>query len=155
MPHIMMHSMLMGSESYPTTNPGPFFRLASTSLNTYINGLLLPDTTLLPVASANLADFRNLVKVYMDGAFHPLVLDEPMLMKSEGWHLSLKDASKPEDVTLEGVVVNKVRNAFASPSARLSLLMQESLFPDNTYKHMYLGTLQVLRNPPLHPLLEV
>jgi len=145
-PHMLLHSVLMGSEGYPTQNPPPFWRLEKSSFNTYLNGVLYPDRTMYPVSSPNLQDFYNLFNVYLDGVFHPLVVKDHMLMKKEGWYISLRDASKPETAAIEGVVYNKVANWLAKPSNRLFALVQQSLFPDTTYRFSQQGTLEDIPN---------
>ena len=69
--HIMEHSVLCGSEKY--TAKDPFNELAKGSLNTYLNALTYSDKTMYPVASRNEKDFENLMGVYVDAVFAPVV----------------------------------------------------------------------------------
>ncbi|WP_054651912.1 insulinase family protein, partial [Salidesulfovibrio brasiliensis] len=125
--HILEHSVLCGSRKYPVKEP--FVELLKGSLQTFLNAMTFPDKTCYPVASANLADFYNLVDVYLDAAFFPL-LDENRL-KQEGWHYELDD---PEGrMTYKGVVYNEMKGAYSSPDSLLYEYSQQSLFPDNTY----------------------
>lgn len=125
--HILEHSVLCGSRKYPVKEP--FVELLKGSLQTFLNALTFPDKTCYPVASANHADFYNLVDVYLDAAFFPL-LDEHRL-KQEGWHYELDD---PEGrMSYKGVVYNEMKGAYSSPDSLLYEYSQQSLFPDNTY----------------------
>lgn len=125
--HILEHSVLCGSRKYPVKEP--FVELLKGSLQTFLNALTFPDKTCYPVASANLPDFYNLVDVYLDAAFFPL-LDENRL-KQEGWHYEL---DSPEDrMTYKGVVYNEMKGAYSSPDSLLYEYSQQSLFPDTTY----------------------
>ena len=68
-PHIMEHTVLCGSEKFPTKDP--FVELVKGSLNTFLNAMTYPDKTVYPVASCNEKDFQNLMDVYMDAVLHP------------------------------------------------------------------------------------
>ena len=46
------------------------------SLATFVNAFTFPDKTCYPVASTNLQDFYNLVDVYLDAVFYPLIPPE-------------------------------------------------------------------------------
>src|SRR6202140_3535151 len=69
--HILEHSVLCGSRKYPIKKP--FVELKKGSLNTFLNAFTFPDMTCYPVASQNLQDFYNLIDVYLDAVFHPLL----------------------------------------------------------------------------------
>jgi len=90
-PHIMEHSVLCGSRKYPVKEP--FVELLKGSLNTFLNAMTYPDKTCYPVASQNLQDFYNLIDVYMDAVFYPLIT--PYTLMQEGWHYEIEDPQKP------------------------------------------------------------
>lgn len=125
--HIMEHSVLCGSRKYPVKEP--FVELVKGSLNTFLNAMTYPDKTCYPVASQNLQDFYNLVDVYLDAVFYPLLT--PTTFKQEGWHYELKSAD--DEMTFKGVVFNEMKGAYSSPDDYLSEKSIQSLFPDNTY----------------------
>ena len=83
--HIVEHTVLCGSEKYPSKDP--FVELVKGSLNTFLNAMTYPDKTIYPVASCNEADFRNLMDVYLDAVFHPNLYREEKIFRQEGWHL--------------------------------------------------------------------
>ena len=127
LPHIMEHSVLSGSRKYPVKEP--FKELAQGSLNTFLNAWTFPDKTCYPVASQNVKDFYNLIYVYLDAVFFPLI--PPHTLQQEGWHLEVED---PKDaLTFKGVVFNEMKGAYSSPDNLLHRYSQRSLFPDNTY----------------------
>ena len=72
--HILEHSVLCGSKKYPTKEP--FVELLKGSLQTFLNAFTYPDKTCYPVASQNLQDFYNLIDVYLDAVFYPLLTRE-------------------------------------------------------------------------------
>lgn len=127
LPHILEHSVLCGSRKYPVKEP--FIELAKGSLNTFLNAFTFPDKTVYPVASQNTQDFYNLIDVYLDSVFYPLIT--PETLQQEGWHYELENASDP--LTYKGVVFNEMKGAYSDPDNYLSTAIQESLLPDTIY----------------------
>lgn len=128
-PHIIEHSVLNGSENFPVKSP--FDLLAKGSLNTFLNAMTGSDFTTYPVASMNNKDYFNLMHVYMDAVFNPLLHSDPRIMKQEGWHYELDSVNG--DIVYKGVVYNEMKGAFSSPDRQLSYHIDKILFPDNTY----------------------
>ncbi|GAB6036836.1 insulinase family protein [Fundidesulfovibrio butyratiphilus] len=125
LPHILEHSVLCGSRKYPVKEP--FVELLKSSLQTFLNAFTYPDKTCYPVASANLADFHNLVDVYLDAVFHPRIPEE--VFGQEGWHIE----PQGEEYIFKGVVYNEMKGAYSSPDSLLAEYTQRELFPDVTY----------------------
>lgn len=125
LPHILEHSVLCGSRRYPVKEP--FVELLKSSLQTFLNAFTYPDKTCYPVASANLADFYNLVDVYLDAVFYPRIPEE--IFGQEGWHFHPQDGG----MVFKGVVYNEMKGAYSSPESLLSEQSQRQTFPDNTY----------------------
>ena len=125
--HIMEHAVLCGSEKYPLKEP--FVELIKGSLKTFLNAFTYPDKTCYPVASTNTQDFYNLMDVYLDAVFHPLI--EEHHLQQEGWHLELE--SLEDDLSYKGVVFNEMKGALASPNARLWKAMLARLYPNSIY----------------------
>ena len=73
LPHILEHSVLCGSRKFPSKEP--FVELVKGSLNTFLNAMTFPDKTMYPIASKNEKDFINLMDVYLDAVFYPLIYD--------------------------------------------------------------------------------
>lgn len=127
LPHILEHSVLGGSHKYPLKEP--FVQLIKGSLKTFLNAMTGADRTYYPVASTNLQDFYNLVDVYLDAVFHPLLT--PHHLDQEGWHYELESADAP--LRYKGVVFNEMKGAYSSPDSLLYRTSQQSLFADNAY----------------------
>ena len=123
--HILEHSVLCGSRKYPVKEP--FVELLKSSLQTFLNAFTYPDKTCYPVASANLADFHNLVDVYLDAVFHPRIPEE--IFGQEGWRFQ----PEGESVIFKGVVYNEMKGAYSSPESLLGDESQRGLFPDTAY----------------------
>jgi len=125
--HILEHSVLCGSRKYPVKKP--FVELMKSSMHTFLNAMTFPDKTAYPVASTNLQDFYNLVDVYLDSVFFPLISEDTF--RQEGWHYEADGTQMP--LSFKGVVFNEMKGVYSSPSAVLGKLSQQSLYPDNAY----------------------
>ncbi len=125
--HILEHSVLCGSRKYPVKKP--FFELVKSSVKTFLNAMTYPDKTTYPVASTNLTDFYNLVDVYLDAVFFPLI--SPETLQQEGWHYELTQKGDP--LNFRGVVFNEMKGQYSSPEYILYRAGQSALFPDTTY----------------------
>ncbi|MEI6289735.1 MAG: insulinase family protein, partial [Chloroflexota bacterium] len=126
--HIMEHSVLCGSRKYPVKEP--FVEIIKGSLQTFVNAFTFPDKTCYPCASQNLKDFYNLIDIYMDAVFFPLIPEHTL--RQEGWHYEVNPAD--ESLSFKGVVFNEMKGAYSSPDDLLGDRSRSSLFPDNTYK---------------------
>ena len=69
--HILEHSVLCGSKNYPLKDP--FIRLANQSVKTFLNAMTFSDKTVYPAASISRVDYFNLMAVYGDAVFFPLL----------------------------------------------------------------------------------
>jgi presequence protease len=125
--HVIEHSVLNGSTNFPVKSP--FDILSKGSLNTFLNAMTSRDLTEFPMASLNEKDYFNLMHVYLDAVFNPLIYSDPRILKQEGWHYEL--TSKEAPLTYKGVVYNEMKGAFSDPQRLLLYYNLKSLFPDN------------------------
>ena len=128
--HILEHSSLCGSRKYHLKEP--FVDLVKGSLNTFLNAMTYPDKTVYPVASRNEKDFHNLMDVYLDAVFYPLIYENKYTLRQEGWHYNL--ASLADELTYNGVVYNEMKGVYSSPDAFLENEAMKALFPDTCYR---------------------
>lgn len=129
-PHIMEHSVLNGSKKFPVKSP--FDVLVKGSLNTFINAFTGADRTVYPIASMNTKDYFNLMDVYLDAVFNPLIYNDERILKQEGWNYNLP--SKDDPITINGIVYNEMKGAFSSPERELYFQIQKILFPETIYR---------------------
>ena len=130
--HILEHTSLCGSRRYPVRDP--FFMMIRRSLNTFMNAFTSSDWTAYPFASQNKKDFNNLLDVYLDATFFPL-LDERDFAQ-EGHRLEFATPSDPDsELVFKGVVFNEMKGALSSPVQRLGQALQQRMFPTITYHH--------------------
>ncbi len=126
--HILEHTVLCGSERYPVKDP--FLLLLKGSMYTFLNALTFPDKTVYPASSTVPQDLFNLMKVYGDAVFFPLLKEE--MFRQEGHRLVLN-----EDGSLDfsGVVYNEMKGAYSTHDAIAGEMSLRSLFPDTAYGH--------------------
>ncbi len=123
--HILEHTVLCGSRRYRVKEP--FKELIQGSLRTFLNAFTYPDRTIYPVASQNLQDFYNLIEVYLDAVFFPLLTPESFAQ--EGWHYEPQDGQ----LRYSGVVYNEMKGAYSSPEDLLQTAVLTTLLPDTVY----------------------
>ncbi len=141
--HILEHTTLCGSRRYPVRDP--FFMMIRRSLNTFMNAFTSSDWTAYPFASQNKKDFNNLLDVYLDATFFPLLNEQDFAQ--EGHRLEFATPDDPQSaLTFKGVVFNEMKGALSSPVQRLGLALQSRLFPTTTYHYNSGGDPEVIPN---------
>lgn len=128
--HILEHSSLCGSRKYHLKEP--FVELVKGSMNTFLNAMTYPDKTMYPVASRNDKDFKNLMDVYLDAVFYPLIYENPYTLLQEGWHYEI--AAKDGELSYNGVVYNEMKGVYSSADAIAENEVMRALFPDTPYR---------------------
>lgn len=130
--HILEHLALCGSQKYPVRDP--FFNMIKRSLNTYMNAWTGPDFTSYPFSTVNRKDFYNLLSVYGESVFKPLLRKTDFMQ--EGWRLELQN---PEDlnspVLLKGVVYNEMKGVYENPDNIFMESVQSLLLGGTPYGH--------------------
>ena len=128
--HILEHSVLSGSEKFPVKEP--FVSMLQSSMQTFLNAMTYGDKTVFPVSSRNEQDLFNLMAVYLDGVFHPLIYSRPEIFMQEGWHYEYEEGS---DVPAyyNGVVLNEMKGVFSDVDELMNEEMCRLLYPDTCY----------------------
>ena len=119
----------MGSRKYPVKDV--FGEVNKGGLMTFLNAMTGSDVTYYPFATRNLKEYFNLMDVYCDVVFNPLLLSETF--EQEGWHYhkeNIEDALK-----FQGVVYNEMKGAFSDPIRILFKHIYGGLMPESTYSH--------------------
>ncbi|GGL76350.1 metalloprotease [Deinococcus aerolatus] len=128
--HILEHIVLMGSQKYPV--PDPFFAMLPRSLNTFMNAMTSNDWTTYPFSTRNEKDYFNLLGVYLDATFFPLMRYESF--RQDGHRFEFETPDDPStELKLQGVVYNEMKGAMAAPGAVMWRAFGKALFPDLTY----------------------
>jgi len=127
--HILEHSVLMGSRKYPVRDV--FGEIHKGGLMTFLNAMTGSDTTWYPFATRNLKEYFNIMDVYCDVVFNPLLLRSTF--EQEGWHYHLENADDP--LQFMGVVLNEMKGAYSDPIRALFHHTYQGLMPASTYAH--------------------
>jgi Zn-dependent M16 (insulinase) family peptidase len=128
-PHIIEHTVLNGSRKYPVKDP--FMEMVKSSMATFINAITFGDRTLYPCGSLNAKDFRNLVSIYMDSVFHPLLKEESFLQ--EGYRLDFETPGDTGSSLIHsGVVYNEMMGAYSDPDSYIERELARYLYPDGS-----------------------
>ncbi len=132
--HILEHSTLCGSEKYPVKEP--FVDLMKNSMNTFLNAMTFPDKTVYPASSKNNKDFMNLISVYLDAVFRPMIYKKPEIFHQEGWHYEFDEDGS---VCYNGIVLNEMKGVYSDPDEITENALNQALFPDTPYHFSYGG----------------
>ncbi len=127
--HILEHSVLMGSKKYPVKDV--FGEINKGGLMTFLNAMTGSDITYYPFATRNLKEYFNLMDVYCDVVFNPLL--ENRTFEQEGYHFHQETADSP--LQLQGVVYNEMKGAFSDPIRLMFHHIFNGLMPESTYSH--------------------
>lgn len=144
-PHVLEHVALCGSRRFPVRDP--FFHMLNRSLNSYMNAYTASDHTAYPFSTEHAHDRDNLLRVYLDAAFHPLLRRVDFLQ--EGWRFepSLSSlpssnssssttnstAASPSKLEYHGVVFNEMKGAMSDVHSLAAQWTAEELYPRSVY----------------------
>jgi len=123
--HILEHSCLDGSEAYPLKEP--FVNLIKTSMSTDLNAMTFPERTMYYFATTNRQDYMNMMQVYLDAVFHPLLLTDRRIFEKEAWHL---EPTPDGRLSYSGVVFNEMQGHDNNPEYVMWQTATAQLFPD-------------------------
>ncbi len=126
--HILEHSVLDGSEHFPLKEP--FVNLIKTSMAVDLNAMTYEDKTVYYFISTNEQDYMNLMSVYLDAVFHPLLLSDRRIFEKEAWHL---EPDGNGGVAISGVVFNEMQGNDNQPDYLMWLQNVGQIFPDLGY----------------------
>ena len=139
--HITEHSVLCGSERYPLKDA--FIVLAQGSLHTFLNAWTFPDKTVYPASSVNEHDYFNLMSVYGDAVFRPLIPEWTFMQ--EGHRLEYippENGDEPQPgeqplssghLNITGVVYNEMKGAYSSLDTFAANWSVKAVMPGTPY----------------------
>jgi len=158
LPHILEHLVLCGSARFPVRDP--FFLMLRRSLQTFMNAMTGPDCTYYPFSSQVAKDFDNLLGIYLDAVFRPIL--NPLDFAQEGYRIEpaafdpaemasaaanghgggvnghgTVAATAPADPAawaFKGVVYNEMKGAMGNTDAQLSDVAGKTLSPDTPFR---------------------
>lgn len=128
--HILEHTVLSGSEKFPLKDP--FVQLLKSSMYTFLNAMTYPDKTVYPASSIVEADYFNLMSVYGNAVFFPLLKEEAFLQ--EGVRIQKTEDGGTTTYNYGGVVYNEMKGNYSDHNSVLAEWSSRSLFPDTSYR---------------------
>jgi len=134
-PHILEHAVLCGSVRYPLKDA--FIVLAQGSLQTFLNAITFPDKTVYPASSTNEHDYFNLMSVYGNAVFRPLLPEWTFMQEGHRLEYSMEySKGSPQSggtLTITGVVYNEMKGAYSSLDTYAGHWSVKSVMPDTPY----------------------
>lgn len=102
------------------------------TLSNFMNALTASDHTYYPFATTNAQDFKNLMSVYLDSAFHPLLKQTDFLQ--EGWRIGPENPQAAADeegsrLVFKGVVYNEMKGQMSDAGYLYYIRFQDHIFP--------------------------
>lgn len=128
--HILEHSCLDGSESYRLKEP--FVNLIKTSMASDLNAMTYPERTIYYFVTTSERDYVNMMQVYLDAVFHPLLLTDRRIFEKEAWH---REPDGNGGVSYSGVVFNEMQGHDNNADYVMWQAAAGQLFPDRYPSH--------------------
>ncbi|PIE98348.1 MAG: peptidase M16 [Treponema sp.] len=135
--HIIEHTVLCGSKNFPLKDP--FLTLDKQSINTFLNAMTYPDKTLYPASSIVEADYFNLMSVYGDAVFFPLL--DKHAFEQEGHRFEFDENG---ELTIQGVVFNEMMAGYSDFENVAYDIASQNLFKDSIYSYSSGGDPRVI-----------
>jgi len=130
LPHILEHTTLCGSKKFPCRDP--FFKMLNRSMANFMNAMTAPDYTFYPFCTENQSDYYNLMSVYLDAVFNPMLRESDF--RQEGWRLEHKDVDdKSSPIEIKGVVYNEMKGVYSDNQQIYNEHFLNYILPSNTY----------------------
>ena len=124
--HILEHSVLGGSEKYPSKNS--IFDIVNTTYVSFANALTYPNMTLYPICSQSEKQLLKSADIYLDAVFNPLILSDQRIFEREGWRYELTDEAS--DLAYNGIVYNEMQGIMGNISSVSIANANKTIFPD-------------------------
>lgn len=151
--HVLEHCLVAGSEKYPTKNIMNYIQ--STALTPYINAVTMDDYTYYYIKTDNETEYYNLMDVYMNGIFHPLLLRDENIFRREGIRLEYADGR----ARYNGIVYNELSiKSYDTDQSAIQALndaLYEALYGDTAPAFSSGGSIEGLKQLTYADLMRV
>ena len=104
LPHVIEHSVLCGSEKFRLKEP--LNTLRSRSVITFLNALTFPDMTFYPSAALIEKQYFEIMDVYADSVFFPLLTENTFKQEAHRFELD-----GDGNLSIQGVVYNEMKES--------------------------------------------
>ena len=129
--HVLEHLVMCGSERFPSRRA--FFAMLGRTLSTTMNAVTTEDCTAYHFATRNLADYENLLSVFVDAAFFPRL--DRLDFDQEGCRVEIEsEGDEKKGPVRRGVVLSEMRGLMSEPEQQLEQALNRCLFPCPPYR---------------------
>lgn len=125
--HMLEHLVLSGSDKYPCRDL--FSAINKRSFTTFMNAFTSKLFTSFPFSTINVQDFFNVLDVYLDSLFHPIL--SPIEFMSECFHVEFENNDPNKRLINTGVVYNEMLGLINSAYHRIYNKVIENLFNES------------------------
>lgn len=147
--HVLEHALLSGTQTYPAKNL--FYILQGSTAATMLNGFTQDDAVSYVYETKNAKDFDNLLGLYLDMVFQPLITTEKNLFLREGVRREFAEGK----TRYNGVAYNEVRSKSNSILDETLLTSLRTFFPDTIPGYDSGGTPEAMKDLTYEDLIEV
>lgn len=147
--HVLEHALLSGTQTYPTKNL--FYILQGGTAATMLNGFTQDDAVSYVYETKNAKDYDNLLGLYLDMVFNPLLTTEKNLFLREGVRREFAEGK----ARYNGVAYNEIRSKSSSILDETLLTTIKTFFPDSIPGYDSGGTPDAMRDLTYEDLMEV
>ena len=133
-PHVFEHATLFGSEKYPSSSL--FMGICFQTYNTYMNAYTYDAMTCFPVSSLSEDQLLHLADYYTDSCFHPTVMTDESIFRTQAWHYNLPDMDS--ELTYEGVVYSEIQGSMTLEEMALEHA-NDATFPGSALSYSFGG----------------
>ncbi len=134
LPHVFEHATLSGSDKYPSA--ALFMNMITQTYNTYMNAYTTDAMTSFPVGSLSEEQLLALADVYTDFCFHPMIMTDESIYRTEAWRYEMADADA--ELTYNGTVYSEMTGALDLDGMAL-LNANRRTFPGAALSYEYGG----------------
>ncbi|KAH9258507.1 hypothetical protein BASA81_003009 [Batrachochytrium salamandrivorans] len=124
--HILEHIVLCGSERFPVRDP--FFKMLKRSMNTFMNAMTAGDFTVYPFSTVVPSDYDNLLQVYLDACFFPLLRKTDFMQEGHRLEVVVDEETHQQRLKRAGVVFNEMKGHLSSSSSLFGVEVSAQLF---------------------------
>ena len=129
--HVLEHLVMCGSERFPCRRA--FFAMLGRTLCTTMNASTTEDCTSYHFATSNLADYENLLSVYVDAAFFPRL--DRLDFDQEGCRVEIaSEGGEEKRPVRRGVVLSEMRGLMGESEHELERALNRVMFPGTAYR---------------------
>lgn len=134
--HVLEHAVLDGSKKFGIHNV--YREMRKRSLATFMNAMTRPDFTSFIFSTRSQIDFFNLLDVYLDGVFFPLLTEDTFMQ--ECWRYEYTCPSNAASgLRYEGRVLNEMKSTIGKDSFITRLALGRGLYPGTPFAENFGG----------------